>query len=53
MNPAPQPAQPARILIDPATIVDWSSGLKCVMRIVAKHEGMLNDIRKVCKIFYP
>jgi len=34
-------------LIDPATIIDWSSGLKCVMRTVAKHENMLDDIRRV------
>jgi hypothetical protein len=40
-------ANPAKVLIDPATIIDWSSGLKCVMRTIAKHESMLQDIRKV------
>jgi hypothetical protein len=34
-------------LIDPTTIVDWPSGLKCVMRTVAKHEKMLHEIRRV------
>lgn len=34
-------------LIDPASITDWSSGLKCVMRTVAKHENLLHDIRYV------
>lgn len=38
-------------LIDPATIIDWSSGLKCVMRTVAKQESILHDIRRV--IFDP
>jgi len=37
-------------LIDPATIIDWSSGLKCVMRTIAKHENMLQDIRRMIKV---
>lgn len=49
--PVPRSSTPADThkvrLIDPATIVDWSSGLKCVMRTVAKQESILHDIRRV------
>lgn len=34
-------------VIDPATIIDWSAGLRCVMKTVAKHENILHDIRRV------
>lgn len=34
-------------VVDPATIVEWSAGLRCVMKTVAKHDNMLSDIRKV------
>ena len=34
-------------VIDPATILDWSSGLRCVMKTVAKHESILYEIRRV------
>ncbi|KAG9248698.1 hypothetical protein BJ878DRAFT_308362 [Calycina marina] len=40
---------PVGRIIDPATIIDWSSGLKCVMRTVAKQESILNDIRHMIK----
>ncbi|CAL3963854.1 hypothetical protein PZA11_001354 [Diplocarpon coronariae] len=36
--------------IDPATIIEWSAGLRCVMITVARHEGMLNDIRRMMKV---
>jgi len=49
MAPKPPPAVPVKI-IDPATIVDWPSGLKCVMRTVTKHESMLQEIRKLIKV---
>lgn len=39
-------------LIDPATIIDWSSGLKCVMRTVAKQESILHDIRRVSYLLF-
>jgi hypothetical protein len=34
-------------VIDPATIIDWSAGLRCVMKTVARHESMLHEIRRV------
>jgi hypothetical protein len=47
---APEPAAAAsRKIIDPATIVEWSAGLRCVMKTVAVHENVLNDIRKMIK----
>lgn len=33
--------------IDPTTIIDWSVGLRCVMRTVSKHDQLLGEIRKV------
>src|SRR5580704_8404919 len=33
--------------IDPATIIDWPSGLKCVMKTVASHENVIKEIRRV------
>lgn len=38
-------------LVDPATIIEWSSGLRCVMKTVAKHETILLEIRRVCFLF--
>lgn len=40
---------PSVRVIDPATILDWSAGLKCVMRTVAKQENILNDIRRMIR----
>jgi hypothetical protein len=34
-------------IIDPATITDWSSGLRCVMKTVAAHENIIKEIRRV------
>lgn len=42
------PTEPVPRGVDPATIVEWSAGLRCVMKTVARHENMLNDIRRVC-----
>jgi hypothetical protein len=38
---------PEKKLIDPATITDWSSGLRCVMKTVAAHENVIKEIRRV------
>ena len=38
--------------IDPATIIDWPTGLKCVMRTVAMNEKVISEIRKVCAAFF-
>jgi hypothetical protein len=40
---------PSGKIIDPATIVEWSAGLRCVMKTVAIHENVLNDIRRMIK----
>jgi hypothetical protein len=40
-------AVPAPKLIDPATIIDWSSGLRCVMKTVAAHDNIIKEIRHV------
>ncbi|KAB8302059.1 hypothetical protein EYC80_005510 [Monilinia laxa] len=37
-------------LVDPATIIDWSAGLRCVMKTVAKHDHVLQEIRKMIKV---
>ena len=34
-------------VVDPSTIVEWSAGLRCVMRTVAQHEQLLSEVRKV------
>ncbi len=41
------PSSVARNVIDPATIIEWSAGLRCVMKQVAKHESILQDVRRV------
>jgi len=41
-----------RKVVDPATIVEWSAGLRCVMRTVAKHDQMIYEIRKVSSFFF-
>jgi hypothetical protein len=44
---------PEKKLIDPATITDWSSGLRCVMKTVAAHEDIIREIRRVSQLrFY-
>lgn len=34
-------------VVDPATITDWSSGLRCVMKTVSNHGHVLQEVRKV------
>ncbi|KAM0153363.1 hypothetical protein ACHAQE_007693 [Botrytis cinerea] len=36
--------------VDPATIIDWSAGLRCVMRTMNKHDHVLQEIRKMIKV---
>jgi hypothetical protein len=38
---------PGSKLIDPATIVDWSSGLRCVVKTIAAHDNIIKEIRRV------
>ena len=40
---------PEKKIIDPATITDWSSGLRCVMKTVAAHENIIKEIRRVSR----
>ena len=35
------------VAVDPATIIDWPSGLRCVMRTVARHDAIIARIKKV------
>jgi len=35
-------------IVDPASIIEWSAGLRCVTKTVAKHDNIINEIRKVC-----
>ncbi|KAG0650003.1 hypothetical protein D0Z07_3735 [Hyphodiscus hymeniophilus] len=45
----PEPPPSAVKVVDPAMIVEWSSGLRCVMKTVARHEGVLLEIRRMIK----
>lgn len=40
--------QAAQKPLDPAAILDWSTGLRCVMRTVAIHDNVIKEIRRVC-----
>lgn len=40
-----QPSRPTGP--DPASIIDWSTGLRCVMKSVADNERIIAEIRKV------
>ncbi|KAG4435759.1 hypothetical protein IFR05_008773 [Cadophora sp. M221] len=46
----PTEPPPQKNVVDPATIIEWSAGLRCVMKTVARHESVLNDIRKMMKV---
>ncbi|QSZ35371.1 hypothetical protein DSL72_008241 [Monilinia vaccinii-corymbosi] len=37
-------------LVDPSTITDWGAGLRCVMKTAAKHDHVLQKIRKMIKL---
>ena len=39
-------------VVDPATIIEWSAGLRCVMKQVAKHESILQDVRRVRSLVF-
>ncbi|KAI0999547.1 hypothetical protein K3495_g8650 [Podosphaera aphanis] len=41
---------PQKNIIDPTTILEWSAGLKCVMRTVAKHENVIHEVRRMMKL---
>lgn len=41
----PVNAQPN--IVEPASIIEWSAGLRCVMKTVAKHDNIINEIRRV------
>jgi len=46
----PKPSAPVNALpnvIEPASIIEWSAGLRCVMKTVAKHDTIINEIRRV------
>ncbi|TVY16440.1 hypothetical protein LARI1_G005543 [Lachnellula arida] len=37
-------------IIEPASIIEWSAGLRCVMKTVAKHDHIINEIRRMIKV---
>lgn len=37
-----------RTAVDPATIIDWPTGLRCVMKTVTMNEKVIAEIKKVC-----
>jgi hypothetical protein len=43
----PAPPSVAVKVVDPASIIEWSAGLRCVMKQVAKHENILQEVRRV------
>ena len=46
-RPAPRKGDvPTRV--DPATLTDWPSGLRCVMKTVARDDTAMARIKKVC-----
>ena len=53
--PATQASRPLDVpkTVDPATIIDWSAGLRCIMKTVAKHENIIPDIRRVLFFLHP
>jgi hypothetical protein len=44
-DPSPPPA-PKRV--DPTTITDWSTGLRCVMKTIATNDSIVREIQRVC-----
>lgn len=42
---------PAKKVVDPATITEWSAGLRCVMKTVAAHDNIIKEIRRVSKAY--
>jgi hypothetical protein len=35
-------------VVEPASIIEWSAGLRCVMKTVAKHDNIITEIWRVC-----
>ncbi|CCU81630.1 hypothetical protein BGHDH14_bgh02468 [Blumeria hordei DH14] len=33
-------------VVDPTTILEWSAGLRCAMKTVARHENVIHEIRR-------
>lgn len=48
-RPTPAP----KINVDPTVIVEWSAGLKHVMKTVTKHENIIHEIRRVRQNRFP
>lgn len=46
--PKPQ-ARSSAPLINPATIIDWKSGLRCVSKIAAQNPDFVTSVRKLMK----
>lgn len=46
----PTPSDNPKNAVDPATIIEWSAGLRCVMKQVAQHESILQDVRRMIKV---
>lgn len=42
---------PSKAAIDPTTIIDWPSGLSCVMKTIALHDNIIAEIKRVCGTF--
>ncbi|KAG9233870.1 hypothetical protein BJ875DRAFT_30934 [Amylocarpus encephaloides] len=47
---APALAATPTKMVDPATIIEWSAGLRCLLKTVARHEHVLNDIRRMIRV---
>lgn len=43
-----RPVNAPPTVVEPASIIEWSAGLRCVMKSVAKHDSIINEIRRVC-----
>ncbi|RFU27589.1 hypothetical protein B7463_g8764, partial [Scytalidium lignicola] len=44
------PTPTTATVVDPATITEWSTGLRCVMKTVSKNETILQEIKKMIKV---
>lgn len=42
-----RPSQQQANFVDPCTIIEWSAGLRCIMKTVARNESIVQEIRKV------
>lgn len=50
LQPIPKPqARSSTPLIDPATIIDWKQGLRCVSKIAAQNPHFSVSVRKLIK----